>query len=113
MFEVLGRFNEIIVSSNTLHIADRLNRVDECTKGSDIVVDRFIVDKGHKNGAEIHEVYSDSTIKIYNLNTLKLITILFARPAQIKRYYEAFNEQAPELLIKGARLNSHLKRNMM
>lgn len=48
MFEVLGRFNEIIVSSNTLHIADRLNRVDECTKGSDIVVDRFIVDKGHK-----------------------------------------------------------------
>ena len=52
-------------------------------------------------------------IKIYNLNTLKLITILFARPAQIKRYYEAFNEQTPELLIKGARLNSHLKRNMM
>ena len=81
MFEVLGRFNEIIVS-------------------------RFIVDKGHRNGAEIHEVYPDSTIKIYNLNTLKLITILFARPAQIKRYYKAFNEQAPELLIKGARLNS-------
>lgn len=44
MFEVLGRFNNTIVSSNTLHIADRLNRVDECTKGSDIVVDRFIVD---------------------------------------------------------------------
>lgn len=90
MFEVLGGFNEIIVSSNTLHIADRLNRVDECTKGSDIVVDRFIVDKGHRNGAEIHEVYSDSTIKIYNLNTLKLITILFARPAQIKKILWGF-----------------------
>lgn len=113
MFEVLGGFNGAVISSNTLHIADRLNRVDECTKGSDVVVDRFIVDKDHRNGAEIHEVYSDSTIKIYNLNTLKLITILFARPAQIKRYYGAFNEQAPELLIKGARMNSHLKRNMM
>ena len=113
MFEVLGRFNGAVVSYNTLHMTDRLNRVDECTKDSDVVVDRFIVDKGHRNGAEIHEVYSDSTIKIYNLNTLKLITILFARPAQIKRYYEAFNEQAPELLINGARLNSHLKRNMM
>lgn len=92
MFEVLGRFNGAVVSSNTLHIADRLNRVDECTKSSNVVVDRFIVDKGHRNGAEIHEVYSDSTIKVYNLNTLKLITILFARPAQIKRYYGAFNE---------------------
>lgn len=71
MFEVLGRFNGAVVSYNTLHIADRLNRVDECTKGSDVVVDRFIVDKGHKNGAEIHEVYSDSTIKIYNLNDIK------------------------------------------
>lgn len=32
MFEVLGRFNGVVASSNTLHIADRLNRVDECTK---------------------------------------------------------------------------------
>lgn len=114
MFIVLGRFNGPIVSSNTLHISnDRLNRIEECTKGSDVVVDRFIVDKGHKNGAEIHKVYSDSIIKVHNLNTLKLITILFARPAQIKRYYKAFDEQTPESLIKGARLNSHLKRNEM
>lgn len=31
----------------------------------------------------------------------------------IRRYYEAFGEQAPELLIKGARLNSYSKKNKM
>lgn len=46
----------------------------------------FIVDKGHPNGSEAHFIFDDAAIEIRNLETKKLITILFARPGQIKRY---------------------------
>lgn len=50
-------------------------------------IDGFIaiIDKHHINGAEIHTLYSDGSIRIYNLNTKKLITVLIARPNQAKR----------------------------
>lgn len=50
-------------------------------------VDRFYIDRGHPNGAEIHVITSTALILIYNQNTHKFITALIARPAQIKRYY--------------------------
>ena len=50
-------------------------------------IDGFIaiIDKHHINGAEVHALYSDGSIRIYNLNTKKLITVLIARPGQAKR----------------------------
>lgn len=50
------------------------------------IVKSYIVDTGHKNGLEIHDVYSNSVVKIYNYNTNKHITDIIARPNQIKRY---------------------------
>lgn len=50
-------------------------------------VDRFYIDKGHKNGAEIHVITSIALILIYNEHTHRFITALIARPAQIERYY--------------------------
>lgn len=50
------------------------------------VVKSYIVDTGHKNGLEVHDVYSNSVVKIYNYNTNKHITDIIARPNQIKRY---------------------------
>lgn len=44
-----------------------------------------VVDKGHKNGPEVHALFSDGSIRIYNFESHKLITILFARIGQAKR----------------------------
>ena len=61
---------------------------------------RFTIDRGHKNGAEIHEITDTGIINIYNKNTRKLITKLIARPGQIRRYYK--NGKAPQSLIQKA-----------
>lgn len=52
------------------------------------LLDSFLVDKGHRNGKEIHNVYSNGIIKIYNNNTKKFVTVLIARANQVTRYYE-------------------------
>lgn len=70
------------------------------TIGMGKVVDRFVVDRGHKNGAEVHEIRSTGIIVIYNERTGKMITKLIARVGQIKRYYE--EGKAPKELIKKA-----------
>ena len=43
------------------------------------LVNGFVVDKHHENGLEIHAIYDDGTIKIFNYRTKKLITVLFGR----------------------------------
>ena len=67
--------------------------------GEGRVIDSFIVDKGHKNGPEIHEITDTAIINIYNKRTKKLITRLIARPGQIKRYY---NGNAPKEVVNKA-----------
>ena len=67
--------------------------------GEGRVIDSFIVDKGHRNGPEIHEITDTAIINIYNKRTKKLITRLIARPGQIKRYY---NGNAPKEVVNKA-----------
>lgn len=55
--------------------------------GNGKVVDSFVVDKGHKNGRELHCVTTHGLIVIYNVNTAKLVTKLIARPWQVERLY--------------------------
>ena len=64
------------------------------------VVASFIVDRGHVNGAERHEITNTGIIVIYNNRTNKMITKLIARPGQIRRYYK--EGKAPKDLIKKA-----------
>lgn len=78
---------------DTIHRAnDRMdrvrlvNRIEEQEPGVLVAVIR--VDKGHWNGAEIHEIYSNGIIKIFNERTKLHITDLIARPNQIKRYFD-------------------------
>lgn len=66
----------------TLHSKERTNRKTNCTK----IFKAFEVDKGHKNGTEIHVILEDSTIIILNTRTRKLITYLKPRVPQLKRY---------------------------
>ena len=63
--------------------------------GNGRVVDEFIVDRGHPNGAERHCITDNAIIIIYNVISGKLVTKLLARPQQIKRYYESTGRKHP------------------
>ena len=90
MFQIIGYINNFTTCGNTLHVVKRSKRLqiaqrlinEECAKVYKIA----IVDKGHKNGKEVHVIYNNGIIKVYNANTHKYITILIAREAQIERY---------------------------
>lgn len=80
---------------------DRQNREQVInTIGIGKVVARFVVDRGHKKGAERHEITDTGIIVIYNNKTNKMITKLIARPGQIRRYYK--EGKAPKNLIEKA-----------
>lgn len=57
------------------------------------------VDRGHKNGTEIHVITDTAIIKVYNIRTKKHVTDLIARPNQIKRVYHAKGQYAPQWLL--------------
>ena len=50
-------------------------------------VAEFIVDRGHKNGAERHVITDTAIVEIYNARTGRLVTKLIARAGQITRYF--------------------------
>lgn len=90
MFQLIGYMDNFAICGNTSHIANRSKRlqvaerliIEECAK----VIKIAIVNKGHENGHEIHMVYNNGVVKIYNQNTRKFITVLIARVPQIERY---------------------------
>ena len=75
---------------------DRENRIRLIGEGNTIKV--AVVDKGHRNGPEIHMLSDTGIITILNQRTGKLITKLIARPGQIRRYYESENRIPAGLL---------------
>lgn len=90
MFQVIGYMNNFTTCGNTLHVVKRSKRLqiaqrlinEECAK----VIKIAIVNKGHENGNEIHVIYNNGIIKVYNANTHKFITVLIAREPQVARY---------------------------
>ena len=64
---------------------ERERLIQQIGEGEDY--DEFVVDRGHRNGAELHVLTTNGIIKIYNLISHKLVTKLIARPGQIKKYY--------------------------
>ncbi len=94
----------------------RMNTVNRIEKKP--VIDRcFLVDKGHKDGQELHVVTQEGIIYIYNFMKLfcksnnALITVLIARPNQIKRLYEACNLIVDNGIMEKARNHVELKYN--
>ena len=68
------------------------------------------MDTGHPNGNEIHTITERAEIIIQNERTKKIVTVLFARPAQVKRYWKLLNENTPKdedfnLVLKFAKSN--------
>ena len=80
-FTACGKTSHAVNRSKRLQIAERLI-IEESAK----VIKIAIVNKGHKNGNEIHLVYNNGVVKVYNENTRKFITVLIARVPQIERY---------------------------
>lgn len=105
-FEVIRKmgYNEFAdVPYNTAatrHIFEREYRRDISVVGEGRPCAGFVVDKNHPNGLEEHIVYSNALVVIRNHHTKKLITILVARPAQIKRYYNALGFVAPSRIVE-------------
>lgn len=90
MFQIIGYIETFKAAGNTSHALNRSKRlqiaerliIEESAK----VIRIAVVNKGHKNGNEIHIVYNNGVVKIYNANSRKFITVLIARVPQIERY---------------------------
>ena len=90
MFQVIGYMNNFTTCGNTLHVVNRSKRAKIAqqliTEEQAKVCKIAIVDKGHENGNEVHVIYNNGIVKIYNANSHKFITVLIAREPQIARY---------------------------
>lgn len=73
----------------TKHYAERSDRLKQMHKDIKLHC-AFVVDKNHPNGLEVHEVYNDGTIKIYNLRTGRFITVttFSVRPKRMRNRAE-------------------------
>ena len=98
----------------TIHFSiDRKNRAEllKELKAPILSVDGklciFVVDKGHRNGKEIHVITENGIINIYNQNSKKYVTGLIARPAQLTRY----GVTIPEDVMEKARYHVYMHYN--
>ena len=90
MFELIGYMNNFKACGKTSHVAKRSKRLQVAERliieESAKVVKIAVVNKGHKNGNEIHVIYNNGIVKVYNEHTKKFITVLIARVPQVERY---------------------------
>ena len=90
MFELIGYMDNFTACGKTSHAVNRSKRLQVAERliieESAKVVKIALVDKGHENGNEVHIVYNNGIVKVYNENTRKFITVLIARVPQIERY---------------------------
>lgn len=90
---------------------ERENFIKECLNGDGKVIDSFIVDKGHKNGDEIHCVTDNGIIIVYNKNNNRLVTKLITRSGQIKRLYKENGKDPPKYILRLAKQHEGLGYN--
>lgn len=97
-FKACGKTSHAVNRSRRLQIAERLI-IEESAK----VIKIAVVDKGHENGQEVHVVFNNGVVKVYNARTRKFITVLIARAPQIERY----NIKVTKTMRK--KMNLHIK----
>ena len=67
------------------------------------VIQIAVVDKGHRNGPEVHMVSTTGIVTVFNKRTGKMVTRLIARPAQLRRYFDEVPAELMEKAIDNAR----------
>ena len=107
MFELIGYIETFTAGGNTSHALNRSKRLQVAERliieESAKVLKIAVVNKGHENGEEIHVVYNNGVVKVYNERTHKFITVLIARAPQIERY----NIKVTKAMRK--KINLHVK----
>ena len=90
MFQLIRYMDNFTPCGQTSHVAKRSKRLQVAerliTEESAKVLKIAVVNKGHMNGNEIHIIYNNGIIKVYNEHTRKFITVLIARVPQVERY---------------------------
>ena len=90
MFELIGYMETFTACGKTSHAVNRSKRLQIAERliyeESAKVIRIAVVNKGHKNGNEIHLVYNNGVVKVYNERTRRFITVLIARVPQVERY---------------------------
>ena len=87
--------NKVVTNHYKKERRKRENFINKYIHNDGYIIDGFIVDKGHKNGAEVHSITDNGIIIIHNLESGALVTKLIARENQIKRYYKNTNKTPP------------------
>ena len=90
MFQLIGYMDNFAICGNTTHAMSRSKRLQVAERliieESAKVIRIAVVNKGHDNGEEIHVIFNNGIVKVYNARTRKFITVLIARVPQIERY---------------------------
>lgn len=97
---------------NSNHYKRDRKRREEIVKqiGTGNVIKEVVLDRGHRNGPEVHKVTDTGLVLVYNQRTNVLITKLIARPNQIRRYYKE-DEVVPTDVIALAKYHTKMKWN--
>lgn len=97
---------------NSNHYKRDRKRREEIVKqiGTGNVIKEVVLNRGHKNGPEVHKVTDTGLVLVYNQRTNVLITKLIARPNQIRRYYKE-DEVVPTDIIALAKYHTKMKWN--
>ena len=85
--------------------------INEHLCGDGHVIDSFVVNKGHKDGLERHDITDTGLIIVYNLESKKLVTKLIARENQVKRYYKNVDRNPPRWLLDLCKWHNSLNYN--
>ena len=90
MFELIGYTDSFTPCGITAHGVNRSHRLQIAERliieESATVVKIAVVNKGHTNGNEVHVIFNNGIVKVYNARTRRFITVLIARVPQIERY---------------------------
>lgn len=90
MFKIIKNIEAFEPSNATKHTEERQKRIalakQLINSESAKIIKYVICDTDHKNGLEVHVVYNNGIVFIYNMRTRKLVTVLIARIPQIERY---------------------------
>lgn len=114
MTMTIYEMKSFIYSEDTNHLTrDRAKRIQKCnyliTTEKAKINSAFLVDKAHEMGKEVHVLYSNGIVKVYNRNTGKFITVIPCQEYQVKRYFDMTNTKISKSMLKTVRKHDKIR----